>query len=251
VPAPTRARLAPIRGASFRQTLILMIHLDNGVHVQYPSNGFGWPLQLASVGAAVIMTCARYFVIAGAVGMLAASLFAPHARADIFEVEAATACPGTGCNGNVPYKLSALLTQLESPNSILNGTQKYVVTNDVGNSFSFVLDSTGQNNTGVANNGACQINGGAKSFFSACSIVDKLSHKTSLGATQINNLTFAATVMFSGTSLGDTFTLGFVSMQGSSEVAATPIPGALPLFAGGLGVLSVLGWRKKRKTAAA
>jgi hypothetical protein len=190
-------------------------------------------------------------VIAAAIGMLAASVFAHEVRADIFEVEAATSCPGTGCNGTVPYKLSALLTQLESPGSILNGTQKYVVTNDIGNSFSFVLDGTGQNNTGVANNGACQINGGAKSFFGACSIVDKMGHKTSLNAAQINSLTFAITVMFSGTSLGDTFTLGFVSMQGSSEVAATPIPTALPLFAGGLGVLGLLGWRRKRKAAAA
>jgi hypothetical protein len=31
----------------------------------------------------------------------------------------------------------------------------------------------------------------------------------------------------------------------------TPLPAALPLFAGGLGALGVLGWRKKRKAAAA
>jgi hypothetical protein len=32
---------------------------------------------------------------------------------------------------------------------------------------------------------------------------------------------------------------------------ATPLPAALPLFAGGLGALGVLGWRRKRKAAAA
>ena len=31
---------------------------------------------------------------------------------------------------------------------------------------------------------------------------------------------------------------------------ATPLPGALPLFAGGLGALGLLGWRRKRKAAA-
>jgi len=32
--------------------------------------------------------------------------------------------------------------------------------------------------------------------------------------------------------------------------AATPLPAALPLFAGGLGALSVLGWRSRKKSAA-
>src|SRR5262249_20094177 len=33
--------------------------------------------------------------------------------------------------------------------------------------------------------------------------------------------------------------------------AATPLPAALPLFATGLGVMGLLGWRRKRRTAAA
>ena len=32
---------------------------------------------------------------------------------------------------------------------------------------------------------------------------------------------------------------------------ATPLPAALPLFATGLGGLGLLGWRRKRKSAAA
>ena len=36
----------------------------------------------------------------------------------------------------------------------------------------------------------------------------------------------------------------------TAEVAATPLPAALPLFAGGLGALGLLGWRGKRKAAA-
>jgi hypothetical protein len=34
-------------------------------------------------------------------------------------------------------------------------------------------------------------------------------------------------------------------------VSTTPLPAALPLFATGLGVLGLLGWRRKRKSAAA
>jgi hypothetical protein len=36
----------------------------------------------------------------------------------------------------------------------------------------------------------------------------------------------------------------------SGDTSATPIPGALPLFASGLGALGLFGWRRKRKNAA-
>ena len=38
---------------------------------------------------------------------------------------------------------------------------------------------------------------------------------------------------------------------GSAQIAATPLPAALPLFATGLGAIGLLGWRRKRKAAAA
>jgi hypothetical protein len=37
----------------------------------------------------------------------------------------------------------------------------------------------------------------------------------------------------------------------STSAATVPLPAALPLFAGGLGALGLLGWRRKRKAAAA
>jgi hypothetical protein len=40
------------------------------------------------------------------------------------------------------------------------------------------------------------------------------------------------------------------SAPGTWSVTTTPIPAALPLFASGLGVLGLLGWRRKRKAAA-
>jgi hypothetical protein len=36
-----------------------------------------------------------------------------------------------------------------------------------------------------------------------------------------------------------------------ATISATPVPAALPLFAGGLGALGLLGWRRKRKNASA
>ncbi len=178
-------------------------------------------------------------LIMGGVTLAALFLLAPHAHADIIEVEAATSCPGSLggglCNGSQPYDLSALLVLLSQPNSIGSGTQKYVVFNDVGNTFSFSLTSTGQNNTGIADNAQCQINGGAASLFNACSIVGGNGATTTLGGTQINNLTFPATITFSGTGgFGSTFILGFVSMQGSSSVTTVPEPSTLVLLAAGM-----------------
>jgi hypothetical protein len=41
-----------------------------------------------------------------------------------------------------------------------------------------------------------------------------------------------------------------ITLRGTGvDAVATPLPGALPLFAGGLGVIGLLGWKKKRKTA--
>jgi hypothetical protein len=41
-----------------------------------------------------------------------------------------------------------------------------------------------------------------------------------------------------------------VTFESVNGVIATPLPGALPLFATGLGTLGLLGWRRKRKQLA-
>ena len=43
---------------------------------------------------------------------------------------------------------------------------------------------------------------------------------------------------------------GEVILGGGTDLQATPLPAALPLFASGLGALGLLGWRRKRKNAA-
>jgi hypothetical protein len=49
---------------------------------------------------------------------------------------------------------------------------------------------------------------------------------------------------------GSAENLGLPGAWATSVSSATPIPAALPLFAGGLGVLGLLGWRRKRKNGA-
>jgi hypothetical protein len=47
--------------------------------------------------------------------------------------------------------------------------------------------------------------------------------------------------------IGGTFTL----INAGESIAATPLPGALPLFATGIAALGLIGWRRKRTNAAA
>lgn len=186
-------------------------------------------------------------------GLLLVFFCAGPARADIFAVENDTGChvlaqAVADCNGTAAWQLSVLLQQISMPNildSLGEGTDVFRVTNDIANSFSFQLQSTGQNGTGVANNGSCQIKGGATALFDACMIADAHGQTTSLGGPQINDLTFLATITFAGAAdLGQTFQLEFVSMQGDSNVVV-PEPASLPLLCSVLLVLGALIRRRR------
>ncbi len=157
------------------------------------------------------------------------------AKADIFEIEAATGCGGGGSVGgglctssDTAFDLSTLLSRGISI-SAGTGTYKFVVYNDIGNTFS--LDFTGS----TADNAQCQINGGAAWFFNACTVMDTLGQTTSLGGTQIGGggkyFTPPATITFSGADgYGQTFDLGFVSMQGSGDATLVPEGGSAALY---------------------
>jgi hypothetical protein len=65
----------------------------------------------------------------------------------------------------------------------------------------------------------------------------------------ITDTTSISSVIFSfGTTEGAALVAGIPGAPGvPGPFSAVPIPAALPLFAGGLGALGLLGWRRKRK----
>jgi len=62
---------------------------------------------------------------------------------------------------------------------------------------------------------------------------------------------FFALDIFSGTTGNTGLVDCCVGQSTPFQVSTVPLPAALPLFAGGLGVMGVIGWRRRRKAAAA
>jgi hypothetical protein len=69
---------------------------------------------------------------------------------------------------------------------------------------------------------------------------------------QFLNINLTTQALSQGSTLESVAAGGSASaFVGSGLVSNVPLPGALPLFATGLGVLGLLGWRRKRKAATA
>lgn len=136
-------------------------------------------------------------------------------------------------------------------------------------SFAVTLDPTltySQSTTGFTLNSVNinlgGLNGGLPPRFSYTSSTDTfvflgglISSGTNGIALTLNNFTNAATVaalIYTQASVDPPSS--FSSTTGTVSVTASPvvpIPGALPLFATGLGALGLLGWRRKKKAALA
>jgi hypothetical protein len=181
-----------------------------------------------------------------AVAFPALLLLSPSARADIIEVQAATGCPGSVggglCNGSVPYNLSTLLS---GGISIVSGTQKFVVKDTMG-SFSFVYSGSS------GDNGSCQINGGATSFFNACTGTNRDGTGFSLGHDDANHPGMNPPTVIKFTALPGqctnahpcTFDLGFVSWQGAGTATVPDEPCTLSLLA--IGLFGLVGFARRR-----
>ena len=77
-----------------------------------------------------------------------------------------------------------------------------------------------------------------------------------VGAGASVTLTLAVEVLVSSGTISDTAVTnalnnGVVTATATTDVSATPLPAALPLFAGGLGFVGYLTGRKKRKAGQA
>jgi hypothetical protein len=92
--------------------------------------------------------------------------------------------------------------------------------------------------------------GGTPSFFSATFGAVTLQSLTNPAASPFTEFSFLVTATGASTILAFNFRddPGFISFDNAS--VTTPLPAALPLFAGGLGVLGLLARRRKQKSAA-
>jgi PEP-CTERM motif len=185
-------------------------------------------------------------LVAAAVMSVACFLMTPSARADIVEVEAATGCPGSVggglCNGSNPFDLNTVLNTAVPGNP---SAQKFVVVDTTG-SFTFVY--TGSS----GDNGSCQINGGAASFFSGCTGTNSDGTGFSLGHDDTNHpgmnppttITFTALPGQCTAANPCKFDLGFISWQGTGTTKVVPEPGTLCLIATGL--LGLIGFARRK-----
>ena len=184
-----------------------------------------------------------------AVAFTALFLLAPGARADIVEVEAATSCPGSVggglCNGSNPYDAASFFGGGFTVGTV--GTEKFVVTDKIG---SFSLLYTGAS----GDNGSCQINGGAATYFNNCTGKNGDGTTFSLGHDDTNHpgmngptlITFTARSGQCTAANPCTFDIGFVSWQGTGRevLTPTPEPGTLGLAASGL--IGLFGFARRK-----
>ena len=139
--------------------------------------------------------------------------------------------PNDPVSGVITYEATALNAPITSLLSIslTIGTHTYSLADvDFFNFTPAVL-------IGGTLNGALAIQGGTDDFYIS------FDHTVSSGAL----------IGFDYSVAGGDIAVHSFSSYALSEVSTTPLPGALPLFATGLGALGLMTWRRKRKAVAA
>jgi len=164
----------------------------------------------------------------------------------------------SGLNANLTVGVADVISNFIHV-TVDNGAWNTSPTSSLTAAFTFTVPSPSGATTDVGTITGAQVNGNNGGTLSVVwpgqpvlfSFADGTKLQVTLGdfnTTCAGNNCFAGNdnIFMSGTFL----VLNGPTAGSGPEVAATPIPGALPLFASGMGVFGYFGWRRKRKLAA-
>lgn len=91
---------------------------------------------------------------------------------------------------------------------------------------------------------------GANGTITGTQVANGINPGFATKAVTLENLTKIS--FFTSTTTNSDFALAFLNVElTQGNIPPIPVPAALPLFAGGLGLLGLLGWRRKRQATAA
>jgi PEP-CTERM motif len=199
--------------------------------------------------------------------MAAALTFAVQARADVISFYLATAegstttTPTMGGSPAPDPQVEVIVDELTNTTATVEFLFGTHVPAPVGINVDGTFDVTGITNSGTGNGhslpctdpGTCS--GGntshAGSFNFETSAVTADSITIDLLATGSTTWADAADVLIANVDGWEAADNMASNPQDLGYYATTPLPAALPLFTSGLGALGFLGWRRKRKNAAA
>jgi hypothetical protein len=140
------------------------------------------------------------------------------------------------CCGGGPESGTGNFTIVLPPDTPMNNSGKLTLANGGLVSLNIFID--GQHLTA---NGSAEIDYNYNSLSLSSFQIDNITYSGTAGNAEITSLS-TVSYSFTDTQNGANDTNGSLTFQ----VAPTPLPAALPLFAAGLGALGLLGWRRKR-----
>ncbi len=172
----------------------------------------------------------------------------PAANTNVYNVDVGYYPSTTYALWNIQYSVN--LQAFGSTDVLNDYTYNLTISDTHGNSVSFdplamFTDNAGWNGSkNVANNGNEGTDWGFQNSENLA-----FGEFAGLNFNPLANETYLVTLSL--TPIVSGFAPLVASPSVSIEINATPIPAALPLFGSGLGLMGFLGWRKKRKRAAA
>ena len=173
----------------------------------------------------------------------------PATNTNVYNVDVGYYPSTTYALWNIQYSVN--LQAFGSNTNVLNDyTYNLTISDTHGNSVSFDPLAMFTDNAGW--NGSKNVANGNESTDWGFQNSENLAFGefAGLNFNPLANETYLVTLSLTPIASGSAAAL-VASPSVSIEINATPIPAALPLFGSGLGLMGFLGWRKKRKRAAA